>query len=115
MRNKEYDFTFQPNSETRIPPILKLNAAGMPVSWIAWKDAVVAAWTGKILWSMGEKVPLYGGYRADGSRSIYELDTIIACNDMSLKDLKQSPALSNRELFRRDQNLCLYCGNTLPP
>ena len=76
------------------PRILKLDAGGLPVEWVDWREAVGLYFTDKIAWEAG-------------SEKIY------------LRDRSQRfarglvPPLSRRELFHRDGGLCLYCGDKL--
>lgn len=109
-------FTELERKDRQIPLILQLDAAGTPRKWMHWHDAVIAHCTDKILWSLGEPIVLTGGKSAaTGETSILELPPIIATSDMTMQKRFKAPALTNRELFRRDQNLCLYCGNEYPP
>jgi hypothetical protein len=46
------------------------------------------------------------------ARSFMDMSTIIAVKgEMGDKHFHRAPALTNRGLFRRDQNICAYCGN----
>ena len=102
--------------------ILRLNAYGQPQDWLRWEEAVVLQVRGAVSWTMGEEVlTVHGGYnRITERRSIITLNSIVACghNDGNHKGnkksdcLKRIPPLTNKSLFRRDQNLCLYCGRS---
>jgi hypothetical protein len=102
--------------ETRVeafPRILKLDAGGLPVEWIDWREAVSLYFTQKIAWEAGtEKIRLRGGRCRDtGLPSALEIDSIIAVRDRSHRFARGLvPPLSRRELFHRDGGLCLYCG-----
>jgi len=106
------------NDGTHRPKILKLDVAGQPVKWLNWEDAVSLYCKEKVVWEAGdEKVEIKGGVnRKSGIRSKLIIDTIIAVKDRSLR-FKQgvTPPLNNRELFRRDQHLCLYCAEEFKP
>jgi len=104
----EYDFNQQ---------VLRTDAAGMPLDWITYKEAVHCYHLGQVLYSCGE--PLYrvrGGVNAvTGRQSLIEVNSIIATEgDVYGKFHDKShytPPLSNKTLFSRDNYLCLYCGN----
>lgn len=98
------------------PRILKLDAGGLPVEWVDWREAVGLYFTNKIAWEAGsEKIHLRGGRsRTTGGRSSISIDSIIAVRDRSHRFARGLvPPLSRRELFHRDGGLCLYCGNKL--
>jgi len=99
-----------------LPLILALNSGGEALNWISWEDSAFYQAKGKILWSTGSyEVILRGGTcAATGLRSIMNIDTIVALdNNMSpTKYRRETPALSNRELFARDRFLCAYCAAT---
>ena len=100
----------------KFPPILALNAGGEALHWITYKDSAYYMSLGKVLWSAGQyEVRLQGGRNAlTGERSFLMLDTIVALDsDLSpTKYRRDTPALSNRELFSRDRHLCAYCATT---
>jgi HNH endonuclease len=97
----------------RAPRILRLNKAGQPVEWLAWQDAVCLYARELVLFTLGEAVlEIRGGHsRFDGSRSKLDIHSIIACEGRVVAPLRQVPPLTNQALFRRDRNLCLYCGD----
>lgn len=98
------------------PRILKLDAGGLPVEWIDWRQAVSLYFTDKIAWEAGsEKIHLRGGRsRETGARSGLAIDSIVAVYDRSHRYARGLvPPLSRRELFHRDGGLCLYCGRHL--
>lgn len=98
------------------PRILKLDAGGLPVEWVDWREAVGLYFTDKIAWEAGsEKIYLRGGRSRDtGNRSHLAIDSIIAVRDRSQRFARGLvPPLSRRELFHRDGGLCLYCGDKL--
>lgn len=66
-----------------------------------------------VAWTAGEHIfPLHGGVsRLTGRQSIVEINSIIAVKGEYKRHRKHLvPPLTNRELFRRDHHLCLYCG-----
>jgi 5-methylcytosine-specific restriction endonuclease McrA len=95
-----------------IPSILKLDAGGLPVSWIRWQTAVTLYARERVRWEAGaERFVIHGGICArTGQRSQIEIGSIIAVADKSRRYEKGVPLLTNRTLFQRDRNLCLYCG-----
>lgn len=93
--------------------ILQLDANGQPNKWITWQVAACYHATGKVSWSMGEvEMVLRGGNnRLTGEQSIIRTSSIIAVKGEGRHKKKfKSPALNNTELFRRDRNMCAYCG-----
>lgn len=100
------------------PLILRLDVAGRPQRWIPWRDAVILDSRQMIAWTAGERTfTYYGGVnRASGRRSWISVNSIIAVRGFSRSagDERLVPPLSNRELFLRDDHLCMYCGRELP-
>jgi len=94
--------------------ILRLDVTGQPLRWIPWQHAVVLASRSMIAWTAGEtSFTFYGGTnRISGLRSSINISSIVAVRGHSRKHRFDAlvPPLSNRELFRRDSNLCMYCG-----
>ncbi len=99
---------------TGYPNILKLNSGGVPLGWISYETSVYHQAKGNILWSMGKyEVLLRGGTNAKtGLQSTMTIDTIIAIsNNKNPYDFRrESPALTNSQLFARDRCLCAYCN-----
>ena len=93
--------------------ILRINTAGAPVEWLSWQQAVCLQARELVNWSYGEEVfRIRGGYsRITGERTVVTLNSIIACKGKVYGKGRKEPPLTNRALFRRDQNMCLYCGN----
>ena len=93
--------------------ILKLDAGGLPVSWVNWKTAVTLYARDRIVWEAGKsRFRINGGINAaSGHRSGFEIGSIIAVADKSKRFEKGVPMLTNRTLFLRDKNICLYCGH----
>ena len=99
-----------------IPAILKLDSGGLPVSWIRWQTAVTLYARERVRWEAGEgRFLIRGGICArTGERSSIEIGSIIAVADKSKRFARGVPLLTNRTLFQRDRNLCLYCGRQFP-
>ena len=100
------------------PLILRLDIAGRPQRWIPWQHAVILDSREMIAWTAGERTfTFYGGVnRASGYRSQITVNSIIAVRGYSRNagDERLVPPLSNRELFLRDDHLCMYCGQQFP-
>lgn len=99
-----------------IPPILRLDSHGQPVSWIPWQEAVSIVARRRVAWTAGEHdFQLRGGLcRLTGERSIIRINSIIAVRGESRRRHRHAtPPLTNRELFRRDKHTCLYCGREM--
>ncbi len=91
--------------------ILRLSKSGLPVQWLNREQAITMHAGRRVLWTLGEPLaPVMGGINRNGDRSVIQLSPIIAC-DGEVKDHGFLPRLSNRLLFRRDHNRCMYCGN----
>lgn len=91
--------------------ILRLDKSGQPKSWINKEDAATLYAKDQVIWSLGDnKQKMIGGYNAMGLRSSLEISSIIACEG-KVKSEIGAISLTNPLLFRRDNNLCMYCGN----
>lgn len=90
--------------------ILRLNKAGIPISWLTREQTATLLVKELVIWSLGDTViEMRGGYNRHGEQSILRLPSIVACNGKVYKE-SFDPPLENKFLFRRDKNLCLYCG-----
>jgi 5-methylcytosine-specific restriction endonuclease McrA len=98
----------------RVPRILRLNVAGRPVEWVSWQDAVCLYARELVVWTLGDQIlHIWGGYnRIEQTRTVVELNSIIACDGRVVAPNRNIPPLTNRALFSRDGNMCLYCGHT---
>ena len=99
-----------------LPLVLKLNVGGQPDGWITYQDSAYYAAKDLIAWTMAPiAFTLHGGTcAATGEQSTLEMNTIIAVRgDMKhkAKHANVTPPLSNKALFRRDKNICAYCGD----
>ena len=96
----------------RIPRILRLNIAGRSIDWVSWQEAVCLYSRDLVVWTVGEPlVSIRGGHsRLDGSLSSVDIHSIIACDGRVVSKDAHVPPLTNQALFKRDRNLCLYCG-----
>ncbi len=95
--------------------ILRLNKAGLPLQWLSREEAATLLVKGLIVWSLGESaVTIRGGINRLGLRSELHIPTIIATDGDIKHNDHHVPAVCNRLLFRRDCNLCMYCGDKFP-
>lgn len=91
--------------------ILRVDMAGQPVEWLDWEQAVCLYARDIVGWTLGDVVyRIRGGYSHTGRQSLVEVHSIIACEGRLNAPYRSSPPLTNSSLFRRDQNICLYCG-----
>lgn len=100
--------------------ILRTDAAGMPLEWISYQNAVRLHYLEQIAYTLGSTLfILHGGVNArSGRRSELALHSIVATFGHSIAAQRMAadyvPPVSNEALFRRDGNLCLYCGHQFP-
>lgn len=96
-----------------IPSVLMLDVAGNPRRWITYEDAAYYHVKGLVAWTPSDsEILLRGGVNSTGDRSTLNINTIIAVKgDVNAAQLMRPPRLTNRILFRRDRNLCAYCGH----
>ena len=97
-----------------MPLILRLDVSGLPIQWIPWQKAVCLYTRDLVVWTAGKSMfPLNGGTsRYTGKRSVIVINSIIAIKKPRTVPYlhRNSPPLNNYELFRRDAQICLYCG-----
>ncbi|MBV1909967.1 MAG: HNH endonuclease [Kangiellaceae bacterium] len=92
--------------------ILRLNKAGQAMEWIGMGTAACLYAKGKVLWTYGdESVRLHGGHsRMTGNQTILDMAPVIATNSRVRESDLRTPRLCNASLFKRDRDMCLYCG-----
>ena len=94
--------------------ILRTDVSGMPLEWVAYQDAVRLYFNDQIAYTCGSNImTIRGGINAiTNLRSKVDVNSIIATygNNKILTE-QYAPPLNNTTLFRRDDHLCLYCGN----
>ena len=97
--------------------VLRTDVTGMPMEWIGYQDAVRMIVLGQVSYALGRVLyELHGGVSAlTGCQTVIPVNAILATQG-SHPNAHQfynryTPPLSNRALFRRDENICLYCGN----
>jgi hypothetical protein len=100
--------------------VLRTDVSGMPLEWIGYQEAVRLISLDQVSYSLGRKLYcIHGGINAiSGLQSTIEVNAIIASighhPHAKLFASNYTPPLSNKALFRRDQSLCLYCGEQFP-
>lgn len=96
--------------------VLRTDVTGMPLEWIGYQAAVRLIVLDQVCYALGSVLyRLHGGINASsGRRTEIPVNAIIATHgshpDAHRFYDRYTPPLSNRALFRRDENLCLYCG-----
>ncbi len=96
--------------------VLRTDASGMPLEWIDFREAVRLYTQAQVAYSCGSFLyAVRGGCSArTGLRSVVEVNSIVATigRTPGIAALREDylPPLNNKTLFRRDANLCLYCG-----
>jgi len=96
--------------------VLRTDVSGMPLEWIDYREAVRLYHTEQVAYACGTHLyTVCGGCCAmTGRRSTVDVSSIIATHGTGqglafVRD-RYVPPLNNRTLFKRDANLCLYCG-----
>ena len=98
--------------------VLRTDISGMPLEWVGYQEAVRLYHLEQVAYTCGTLLyRVHGGINAKtGRRSIIEVNSIIATQGRNRELLKLKeryvPPLNNPALFRRDSNLCLYCGES---
>ncbi|MFO1434376.1 MAG: HNH endonuclease [Candidatus Competibacteraceae bacterium] len=100
--------------------VLRTDVSGMPLEWIDYQEAVRLYHLDQVAYTCGSLLyRIRGGINAgSGRRSVVEVNSIIATQGGTYAQLRARhdyvPPLTNSALFRRDFNLCLYCGGGFP-
>ena len=93
--------------------ILKLDRAGRPIRWVSRYEGLLLYCRDQVGWEQGsEVIRLRGGTnRRTGLRTVRDVNSIVAVRslDPTLAAAKV-PGLTNPGLFRRDEFMCMYCG-----
>ena len=72
--------------------ILRLNKAGIPVSWIWREETATLLVKDLIIWSLGDTVmEIRGGFNRQGEQSILKLPSIVACDGKVHKEFFDPP------------------------
>lgn len=102
---------------SELPLVLQLDVAGNPARWITYEDSAYYYSKDRVAWAMGEvDLTIFGGMNAaSGQRSSLTMNTILAIkgevSEKQQRVLYGTPPLTNRALFRRDDQICAYCGD----
>lgn len=96
--------------------ILRTDVAGMPLEWVDYRCAVRLYHMEQVAYECGRPLfRLRGGINAhSGRRTVVEVSSIIATHGHGAAYPARdayTPPLNNHTLFRRDADLCLYCGD----
>jgi 5-methylcytosine-specific restriction endonuclease McrA len=97
--------------------VLRTDVSGMPLEWVDYQDAVRLYFAEQVAYTCGRELyEIHGGHSAEtGQRSIITVHSIVATfgDNVALRKAhdKYIPPLNNHTLFKRDGNLCLYCGD----
>lgn len=95
------------------PLLLAIDSAGFPARWLTWQDAIVDDVLGKFAYGFGDfEFAFRGGTnRVTGLESRIALKSILVMKGRTPEACKHPTiALTNEALFRRDRNMCAYCG-----
>lgn len=95
--------------------VLRLNIAGQPIEWLGWQETVSLYARGLVIWSLGGdiKTAVGGRSRITGKVSLQAVPAIVACTGERVAPMRSCPPLTNRGLFLRDNNQCMYCAQRL--
>lgn len=102
---------------TELPLVLQLDQAGNPDRWISYENSAIYYAKDLVAWSASPvDFDLHGGICAEtGEQSVLTINTIIAIrgkvSEKQFNNISRVP-LENKTLFRRDHNLCAYCGHS---
>lgn len=88
--------------------VLALDQGGRPSRWASWDEALCHMLKGHVSWQLGETKTYRGGInRATGKDSVVYVPSIIALHN---EVFDGRVALTNQNLFLRDDYTCCYCG-----
>lgn len=92
--------------------VLALDQGGRPSRWTTWEEALCHMLKGHVSWQLGEMKTCRGGVnRATGQDSVIAVPSIIALRN---EVFDGRVALTNQNLFLRDDHICCYCGMQYP-
>ena len=100
------------------PLVLQLDISGNPCRWITFETAAYYYAKDLVAWTpSNDGFTIFGGTNRETCRqSSMDMNTIIAIKgDAGSVRQYRVPTLTNRALFRRDKNLCAYCGHEFHP
>lgn len=113
-------FTKERNFTLTMYRILQLDIAGNPAAWLTHREAISMTACDRVLANLGEiEIIFRGGYnRVSGLRSEIAVGSILLTRQRVNKKrhaLNFQPPLTNKALFSRDQQTCMYCGEQFSP
>ncbi len=92
--------------------VLSLDISGRPLEWIDYEEAAYYYTKDLVAWTYGDPVvSLRGGINKFGNRSTLDIHPVIS-HKGKMWTRPYKPPLSNMALFRRDEFMCMYCGET---
>ena len=97
--------------------VLRTDASGMPLEWIGFQEAAKLHYLEQVAYSLGNYLyTVHGGINAkSGQQSQIKVNSIVATHSHHLNVKKATPLfippLNNHTLFKRDNYICLYCGD----
>lgn len=97
--------------------VLQLDISGIPQTWISYAQAAYYYSRNLVAWEpQSQDILLRGGIsRKTGKQSTLSMNSIVAISSkMSHKQayLANHVPITNKTLFRRDCNICAYCGKS---
>lgn len=95
--------------------ILSLNNNGQPHNWLTWQHAITLKCKNLVQYELGDHMFRFSGgtSRSTGKQSTIDISTILVLK-AKFTYRHRVPTLTNINLFRRDLNLCAYCGKSFP-
>ena len=96
---------------------LRIDSTGLPLEWIDFRVAAKLYSVGDVIYTLGDHLyTIRGGVNSkSGLRSEININSINATRGRSKHSQRKltdfTPPLNNQTLFKRDDHLCLYCGN----
>ncbi len=91
--------------------LMQLDASGMPRRWLSIEQSILLYAKDRVLWELGEeKLVVRGGHNHGGVGSEIALSPVIATSCDKIGRRLKSSCLNNALLFRRDNDMCMYCG-----
>lgn len=98
--------------------VLRTDISATPIEWIGVEEAVKLYCQEQVAYPMGQVLCcVRGGINArSGLRSRVDVSSIVCTQGRQRCEHKHhpdyTPPLNNNTLFRRDANMCMYCGGT---
>ena len=95
--------------------VLRTDISGMPLEWIGFQEAAKLQYLDQIAYTLGRHLyTVHGGINAkSGLQSKINVNSIVATHSQHLHAKRINrfvPPLNNHTLFKRDNYICLYCG-----